>query len=153
MASTISIQTLMNSIQLPVLTINQHEQSIFKTLSLSLSDYNGMFISERQSALNYRHRFSESGYESDWHVAGDPTLITIQQGAIELVTRLGEKRRFGLGEQFIAADYLHLKTLEDEGIGHKARVLGNTPLLALHIKLSTEPKAWLHKYTTLLTGK
>ena len=38
-------------------------------------DQNGLFILPRQSVLNFLHRMSKLGCASDWHVAGDVTLI------------------------------------------------------------------------------
>jgi len=93
-------------------------------------------LSEQQSALNFRLRSSAPGYQSDWHVAGDPTLLIIQAGTIEIELRDGSLKRFSAGELFVAQDYL------DEGIefsdllGHRARVIGQEPLNALHLKLS-----------------
>jgi len=93
-------------------------------------------LSEQQSALNFRLRSSAPGYQSDWHVAGDPTLLLIQTGIIEIELRDGSLKRFSAGDMFVAQDYL------DEGIeftdlvGHRARVVGHQTLNALHLKLS-----------------
>ncbi|MEM0912680.1 MAG: hypothetical protein AAGJ37_17025, partial [Pseudomonadota bacterium] len=102
-----------------------------------LSEYGGMFISPQQQAINFRYRTSDVGYQSDWHVAGDPTLIIIQQGALEIELRKGDKRTFGQGDCFIAADYLpqHI-ALDNTMHGHRARVLGDRYLAAIHIKLA-----------------
>ena len=43
--------------------------SCFEQIEFELIQHGGMFISERQQALNFRHRKSKAGYESDRHVA------------------------------------------------------------------------------------
>ncbi len=103
---------------------------------ISLHGDAAWMLSEQQSALNFRLRSSAAGYQSDWHVAGDPTLLLIQAGTIEIELRDGSLKRFSAGEMFVAQDYL------DEGIeftdllGHRARVVGQETLNALHLKLS-----------------
>ncbi len=103
---------------------------------ISLKGDAAWMLSEQQSALNFRLRSSAAGYQSDWHVAGDPTLLLIQTGTIEIELRDGSSKRFSAGEMFVAQDYL------DEGIeftdllGHRARVVGKQTLNALHLKLS-----------------
>lgn len=132
----------MHTLSIPILTVNSKGESVFKALILSLNDYNGMFISDRQEALNFRHRWSAVGYESNWHLAGDPTLIIVQQGSIELRLKNGEAKIFSVGEQFVAADYLPEALDKSENAGHKARVIGNNDFSALHIKLSDDPAQW-----------
>lgn len=103
---------------------------------ISLQGDTAWMLSEQQSALNFRLRSSAAGYQSDWHVAGDPTLLLIQAGTIEIELRDGSLKWFSAGEMFVAQDYL------DEGIeftdllGHRARVVGQETLNALHLKLS-----------------
>lgn len=140
-----------HTVSLSIVTVNSNFQSVFNSLSLSLDDMNGMFISGRQSALNFRHRKSKPGYQSDWHVAGDPTLLLIQQGCIEITLRSGESRLFSAGEQFIAADFLPDGMNFDTSHGHSARVIGETPLQAVHIKLSSNPQSWLEENSAFLT--
>jgi|GEM_PF-916324 len=119
--------------------------SVFSTVQLTTSDMNGMLISDRQEALNLRHRSSEPGYTSDWHVAGDPTLIIIRQGSLTLELKNGNRRTYHAGDQFIAADYLANNTTLAENQGHKAFVEGSQCLLAVHIKLSNNPAQWYKK--------
>lgn len=133
-----------NKIEIPVIAVDENFCSVFKTSSLSLSDFNGMFISERQQSLNFRHRMSKPGYKSDWHVAGDPTLIIIRQGKLELTLRNQQSKTFSTGDQFIAADYLPANIQFSSKHGHRAQVLGQEQFLALHIKLSANPVKW-HK--------
>ena len=111
--------------------------SYFSEKSYELGQLGGMWISEQQSAINFRHRKSLAGYASDWHVAGDPTLIIILSGTLRLFLRNGEHRDFTKGDQFIAADYLDTDVDFDQSIhGHSAEVIGETTLEAVHIKLS-----------------
>ena len=101
-------------------------------------DYNGLLISPRQNALNFRHRMSEPGYYSDWHVAGDPTLIIIRSGILRIGLRDNHFRDFTAGDAFIARDRLHNNTTFDkQAHGHTAQVVGEKKLVALHIKLSS----------------
>jgi hypothetical protein len=122
----------------------QEQESIFTSIQISLTDFNGMAISDRQDALNFRHRASEPGYQSDWHVAGDPTLIIIRQGKLCIELKDGSRRTYAAGQQFIAADYLQ-DQLFGEKSGHKAWVEGEQGLLAVHIKLSDNPEIWHQK--------
>ncbi len=92
-------------------------------------------LSEQQSALNFRLRSSAAGYQSDWHVAGDPTLLLIQTGIIEIELRDGSLKRFSAGEMFVAQDYLEEGIEFTELLGHRARVIGQQTLNALHLKL------------------
>ena len=112
--------------------------SIFNDKQLSLEDYNGLFITDRINALNFRHRASEPGYFSSWHVAGDPTLIIVRTGILRISLRNGEYRDFSAGDQFIAQDCLQIGEIFDENIhGHTAQLIGDERLLAVHIKLET----------------
>lgn len=128
--------------EISVITIDDKYNSVFKTLSYALSDHSGMCISERQPSLNFRHRMSQPGYQSDWHVAGDPTLIIVRQGQLALQLRNGERQVFGVGEQFIAADHLPSHVEFSCQHGHRAEVLGDKPFIAIHIKLSDHPVSW-----------
>lgn len=124
--------------------------SAFQTLQLCTHDMNGMLISDRQQALNLRHRSSEPGYTSDWHVAGDPTLIIIRQGTLTLELKNGTRRTYHAGDQFIAADHLANNTTLAINQGHKAFVEGAQNLLAVHIKLSNDPTDWNKKVEKLV---
>lgn len=112
--------------------------SFFHDEHYSLEDYNGLWITERMDALNFRHRISEPGYASSWHVAGDPTLIIVRAGVLRIGLRNGEFRDFKAGDQFIAMDRLQEGETFDEHIhGHNAELIGDQPLLAVHIKLAS----------------
>lgn len=115
--------------------------SRFSDRQYSLTDYNGLFITDRMDALNFRHRASEPGYFSRWHVAGDPTLIIIRSGTLRIALRNGEYRDFKAGDLFIAQDHLQPNEVFDANLhGHTAEVIGDEILLAVHIKLAEIPK-------------
>lgn len=127
----------MTDIVVPVLCNAESGISLFTEQILTLEDYNGMLISPRQGALNFRHRVSEPGYYSDWHVAGDPTLIIIRAGTLRIGLRDGGYRDFKAGDMFIAKDKLPENEMFDKQVhGHTASLVGDTPLSAVHIKLA-----------------
>jgi hypothetical protein len=132
----------LNTITLPVLHSpineknNKTDSSIFTDQLLSLDDYNGLFITPRIDALNFRHRMSEPNYVSDWHVAGDATLIIIRSGVLRIGLRNGDHRDFNAGDMFVAKDHLQDdEEFDSEKHGHTAAVIGNEVLTAVHIKL------------------
>ncbi len=111
--------------------------STFNDVQYSIQDYNGLFITDRLDALNFRHRMSEPGYFSSWHVAGDPTLIVVRSGTLRISLRNGEYRDFIAGDIFIAEDRLQENESFDFNIhGHTAELIGEEVLLAIHIKLA-----------------
>lgn len=127
----------MNTITIPVITSDVTGLSIFKEVEYSVEDYNGLMISERQGALNFRYRISEPGYFSTWHVAGDPTLIIIRSGTLRMTLRNGEYRDFSSGDLFIAQDKLdNNEVFDQQKNGHTAELIGEQLLQAVHIKLS-----------------
>ena len=140
----------MNNIIVPVLSsaVIHNENgaestsvSFFTDEQYSLEDYNGLFITERKDALNFRHRASEPGYFSSWHVAGDPTLIIVRKGTLRISLRNGEYRDFSVGDMFIAQDRLQIGEVFDDMIhGHTAELIGDETLLAVHIKLAVIAK-------------
>lgn len=135
----------LNEITIPVLVSPTIEgsgktsYSEFVHVTYSMDDYNGLFITERAEALNFRHRMSKPGYFSSWHVAGDPTLIIIRSGALRVSLRNGQYEDFKAGDMFIAQDHLQMDELFNEDVhGHTAELLGNDVLLAVHIKLANK---------------
>ena len=115
---------------------NENGISEFKEISFKKSDRNGMLLSERIPAQNFRLRESMPGYCTDWHLSGDPTLIIIQKGILRISLQSGIYKDFKSGDMFIAADNLPENIVFDPNIhGHRAEVIGDEPLLALHIKL------------------
>ncbi|MDM3872578.1 hypothetical protein QSV34_14590 [Porticoccus sp. W117] len=128
----------MTTVTIPILENPNSGPSLFTEQTLSLEDYNGLIISPRIDALNFRHRVSEPGYFSDWHVAGDPTLIVIRQGMLRIGLRDGSYRDFSAGDVFIAKDRLSdSEVFDEQRHGHTAQVAGTKTLLALHIKLES----------------
>jgi len=127
----------MTDITVPVLCNASTGYSVFNEKTYTLEDYNGLFISPRIDALNFRHRVSKPGYYSSWHVAGDPTLIIIRSGTLRIGLRDGSHRDFSAGDIFIAQDKLTENTeFDNQSHGHTAQVVGEQDLLALHIKLA-----------------
>lgn len=127
----------MTDIIIPVLHNAGTGYSAFIDQSYTLEDYNGLFISPRINALNFRHRVSKPGYVSSWHVAGDPTLIIIRAGTLRIGLRDGSYRDFTAGDVFIAQDKLPENAIFDDQVhGHTAQLIGEQELLALHIKLA-----------------
>ncbi|WP_426357782.1 hypothetical protein ACPUVO_15180 [Pseudocolwellia sp. HL-MZ19] len=111
--------------------------SVFNDIEYSIEDYNGLFITDRIGAQNFRHRMSEPGYFSSWHVAGDATLIVVRSGTLRMTLRNGEYRDFSAGDMFVAEDYLQDNEIfNDEIHGHTAELIGEDTLLAVHIKLA-----------------
>lgn len=111
--------------------------SIFSKAQYVLNDRAGMLLTEPLNAVNFRLRQSLQDYKSGWHVAGDPTLIIILSGSLRIVLRNGEYRDFAAGEMFVAKDRLEQGVEFDEARhGHRAEVIGDVPLTAVHIKLA-----------------
>lgn len=121
---------------IPTIVNDGRAQSYWDHYEIALQGKVAWMLSEQQCALNFRLRSSAAGYQSDWHVAGDPTLLIIQAGTIELELRDGSSKRFSAGEMFVAQDYLTDGVKFNELIGHRARVIGQETLNALHLKLS-----------------
>ncbi|MEL6558250.1 MAG: hypothetical protein AAFQ94_08705, partial [Bacteroidota bacterium] len=71
------------------------------------------------------------------HMAGDPTFIAIQQGVLRITLRDGQFHDFSAGSSFIAADSLpkHI-SFDKQKHGHKASVIGDEMLKAIHVKLN-----------------
>jgi hypothetical protein len=110
--------------------------SIFKATFFEKSNRGGLIISDQIGAKNFRLRESSIGYATDWHLAGDPTMIIIQKGVLRISLRNGQYQDFKAGEVFIAADNLPKGIDFNNNIhGHKAEVIGNEMLVAAHIKL------------------
>ena len=121
---------------LPIVTVDNDLVSIFSEQQYPSHQRGGMRLTEQIATANLRLRKSASGYSSDWHVAGDPTLIIIQQGVLRIILRNGEQRDFVAGDAFIAKDYLPDGIeFDTDKHGHRAEVIGHKALQATHIKL------------------
>lgn len=122
---------------IPTIAVDENFCSVFATEVFPAFLRSNMLLSEQVPAVNFRWRSSESAYRSDWHVAGDPTLIIVLSGCLRIVLRSGDHRDFVAGERFIAKDFLPRDLPFDSAFhGHRAEVLGAAKLEAIHIKLS-----------------
>ncbi len=126
----------MSKIIVPSVTNDGNNPSYFSEKVIELEGAPERMLSAQQHAENFRLRISEPGYFSDWHAAGDPTLLVILSGVVEIELRDSNKKVFSKGQMFVAEDYLDEETVPDQQHGHRARVLGFEPLHALHLKLS-----------------
>jgi len=128
-----------NTFIIPTIISNSNNESTFSEEVFPLTERGEMFLSPQISALNLRLRKSDVGYSSDWHVAGDPTLIIIQQGILRILLRDHSYRDFSQGDSFIAKDSLVNDQAFDTALhGHRAEVLGYEELHAVHVKLSLQ---------------
>ena len=122
---------------IPTININEDFISVFSEESHEQVTMGGMILTNRIESQNLRLRESKPGYKSDYHVAGDPTMIIVQQGIMKISLQNGDYKVFKAGDLFIAKDYLPSSIVFDSGIhGHKAEVLGNEVFKAVHVKLS-----------------
>ncbi len=122
---------------IPTITTNENGISIFSTIDFSVQQRGGLFLTEQIGSKNFRIRKSDVGYATDFHLAGDATFIIIQRGSLKIELQNGDFKIFNSGDCFIAQDNLPENIIFDKQIhGHKASVLGNESLQAIHIKLS-----------------
>ena len=125
-----------DSILITQITTNTNGISVFSELEFAMQARGGMFLTDPIGAKNFRIRKSVVGYETEFHLAGDATFILIQKGSLKIELQNGESKIFNAGDYFIANDNLENNNLFDSKIhGHKASVVGNENLLAIHIKL------------------
>lgn len=109
--------------------------SFFGTREIELNGDITRQLSDQIPAVNFRLRRSE-GYSSDYHVAGDPTLLIVLSGTIRIELPTGETRDFTQGDLYIAEDYLEANAVFTQGLhGHRAEMVGDIAYQALHIKL------------------
>ena len=128
----------MSTFKIPTIEVNGSFTTIFSEIEHDKLQMGGMLLTDRINALNLRLRESEPGYKTDFHVAGDPTLIIIQQGTLRIELQNGSLKDFSAGDLFIAKDYLPKHIPFDKTVhGHRAEVIGEQPLKAVHIKLSS----------------
>jgi len=117
---------LSSNLSIPLITINEQQASVFSQQSFPQNDRNGMLLTDRINAQNFRLRSSEPGYETDWHLAGAPTLIIIRTGVLRIALRDGSQCDFKAGDMFIAADNLPEEVpFDSEKHGHRAKVVGS----------------------------
>lgn len=137
MTTKLSEDYMNSEFRIPTIDIDDSGISIFGETTHELVDRNGMLLSEQINAVNFRLRESLAGYETDWHVAGDPTLLLIMSGTLRISLRDGDFRDFSKGELFIAKDRLLADSEFDKlRHGHRAQVIGDGLLRVVHIKLA-----------------
>ena len=128
---------MQKSISVTCVTSDGVNESYFDEKCIELNGNSQRMLSEQMAAVNFRLRTSDITYASDWHAAGDPTLLIILSGCIEIELRSGEIKRFSRGEMFVAEDYLAKGVIYNENKhGHRAKVIGSDQLQALHLKLN-----------------
>ena len=120
---------------IPCVTNDGDGPSFFSEKPVNLNGDDQRMLSEQIAAINFRLRESPESYESGWHVAGDPTLLIILSGCIQIELRNGLSKDFKAGEMFVAEDYLAKGAVFNEVNGHRARVLGREKIQVLHLKL------------------
>ena len=121
---------------IPTITTNENGISIFSTVDFDVHQRGGLFLSEQILSKNFRIRKSDVGYTTDFHLSGDATFIIIQKGSLKIELQNGESNIFTAGDSFIAEDNLPESIEFNIQIhGHKASVVGNETLQAIHIKL------------------
>ena len=122
---------------IPTITTNEKGISIFSTIDFSVQQRGGLFLTEQIGSKNFRIRKSDVGYATDFHLAGDATFIIIQKGSLKIELQNGDYKIFSPGDCFIAQDNLPENISFDIRLhGHKASVVGNESLQAIHIKLN-----------------
>lgn len=120
----------------PIITTNESGVSVFEDIEFDVNQRGGMFLTDQIASKNFRIRKSNVGYETDFHLAGDATFIVILKGSLKVELQNGDYKVFSSGNYFIAKDNLPENTIFDNKIhGHKASVIGNESLEAIHIKL------------------
>ena len=132
---------MLDEVLIDTITVDENYHSVFSSVELSQTARGELWISEQQDCQNFRYRSSPAAYESDWHVAGDATLIIVSTGCLEIELRDGSRKQFTAGAKFIARDYLpsHLE-FDPSQHGHRARVIGEEAFTAVHIKLGTSKR-------------
>ena len=122
---------------IPTITTNENGISIFEDTNFSVEQRGGLFLTEQIGSKNFRIRKSDVGYATDFHLAGDATFIIIQKGSLKIELQNGDFKIFNPGDCFIAQDNLPENIEFNSKIhGHKASVVGNESLQAIHIKLN-----------------
>ena len=124
-------------IEIPCITNDGKGASFFSVKDYQLKGSSERRLSEQINAENFRLRSSDSSFSSNWHVAGDPTLLVVLAGGVKIELRDGDYRNFGAGQMFVAEDFLVPGIEFDETIhGHRAETVGDDELRNLHLKLA-----------------
>ena len=118
------------------ITTNENRISVFEEVAFDVNQRGGMYLTEQIAAKNFRIRKSNIGYETDFHLAGDATMLIILKGLLKIELQNGDYKLFSAGDYFIAKDNLPENIIFDSKIhGHKASVIGDELLEAIHVKL------------------
>ena len=121
--------------RIPTISNDGRGASYFGTRDVELNGDISRLLSDQIGAVNFRLRQSE-GYSSDYHVAGDPTLLIVLSGTMRIELPNGDARDFTQGDLYIAEDYLEDGVEFEAGRhGHRAEMIGSTPYRAVHLKL------------------
>ena len=118
------------------ITTNDSGISVYDEIEFDVNQRGGMFLTDQIASKNFRIRKSNVGYETDFHLAGDATFIVILKGSMKIELQNSDYKIFSAGDYFIANDNLPENIIFDSKIhGHKASVIGDESLEAIHIKL------------------
>lgn len=118
------------------ITTNDTGVSVFDEVAFDVNQRGGMFLTEQITSKNFRIRKSAPGYTTDFHLSGDETMLIILKGSLKIELQNGDYKIFSSGDYFIAKDNLPENIIFDSQIhGHKASVIGDESLEAIHIKL------------------
>lgn|GEM_PF-284945 len=141
-----SITELVKQQQVSVLTIDRNNRTVFGSIQFAQFELNNRLLTDRITTSSLRFRQSASSYQSDFHVAGDPTLIVILQGALQIALQSGATATFQQGECFIAADFLPKGVAFNANEhGHSAKVVGGDDFKAIHIKLESKYQSIIYQ--------
>ena len=103
-------------------------ESHFDEIDIPLQDRGAIGrLSEPYPANGVIFRENDADYDFDWHCAPQRQYIVLLDGAIELETSDGEKRRFGGGDILLVEDVT--------GRGHRTRTVDNRPRRSLFVTL------------------
>jgi hypothetical protein len=104
-------------------------ESHFDEIDIPLQDRGAIGrLSEPYPANGVIFRENDADYDFDWHCAPQRQYIVLLDGAIELETSDGEKRRFGGGDILLVEDVT--------GRGHRTRTVDNRPRRSLFVTLA-----------------
>lgn len=103
-------------------------ESHFGEFEVPLRDAGSIgLLSERHAVTSVIFRENDADYDFDWHHAPQRQYIVLLDGAIEIETSDGEKRRFQGGDILLVEDI--------SGRGHRTRTVNNRPRRSLFITL------------------
>jgi len=80
-------------ITIPTISNDGECPSFFGQREIALNGDVTRLLSDQINAVNFRLRHSK-GYSSDYHVAGDPTLLIVLSGTIRIELPNGDHRDF-----------------------------------------------------------